>query len=382
LLTSRTSFESLPFDSSRTVTWIHIGDPHLKQAEDQNAIDLGRIVDEINEVYAHGGVDFVYIPGDIADDGSMAAYQVFRAHLDRLKLPWFGIIGDHDVHEMSFANFQTSIDHSLYSSFSIGAYRFFRLNAFSSPRPDAFLMDGEQLTWLEAELKQCEVRGDKAVLFLHCYPSDLKQGGAELAKLLRQYPVLLVDMGHTHYNEISNDGTVLYTATRSTGQIEEGPVGYSVTTLDERTVSWHFVELGSQGMVAITSPSDERLLTRRTAPYQNAPGVRIRARIWSRKRIKDVRVQMGGRSVPLARESGVSWSCAIDMENFKGGAHLIEVIATGETMQTFSSCISLRSGPLDTSESVATDQQNAIGEWKERGILGTQLGPNKNGRKW
>jgi 3',5'-cyclic-AMP phosphodiesterase len=28
------------------------------------------------------------------------------------------------------------------------------------------------------------------------------------------------------------------------------------------------------------------------------------------------------------------------------------------------------------------DQNNAVGEWKERGILGNQLGPNKNGRKW
>ena len=28
------------------------------------------------------------------------------------------------------------------------------------------------------------------------------------------------------------------------------------------------------------------------------------------------------------------------------------------------------------------DDSNAIGSYPERGILGTQLGPNKNGRKW
>jgi 3',5'-cyclic-AMP phosphodiesterase len=49
------------------------------------------------------------VPGDIADDGSNAAYTVFRSHLDRLRLPWFGIVGDHDVHEKSFANFQSFI---------------------------------------------------------------------------------------------------------------------------------------------------------------------------------------------------------------------------------------------------------------------------------
>jgi Icc protein len=28
------------------------------------------------------------------------------------------------------------------------------------------------------------------------------------------------------------------------------------------------------------------------------------------------------------------------------------------------------------------DKDNVIGVWPEHGILGTQLGPNKNGRKW
>src|SRR6202044_3183641 len=71
-------------------------------------------------------------------------------------------------------------------------------------------------------------------------------------------PVLLVEMGHTHYNELSNDGNTLYSATRSTGQIEEGQVGYSVTTIDHDAVSWHFVELGSPELVTITYPQDER----------------------------------------------------------------------------------------------------------------------------
>jgi Icc protein len=28
------------------------------------------------------------------------------------------------------------------------------------------------------------------------------------------------------------------------------------------------------------------------------------------------------------------------------------------------------------------DQDNALGAWPEHGLLGTQLGPNKNGKKW
>ena len=34
------------------------------------------------------------------------------------------------------------------------------------------------------------------------------------------------------------------------------------------------------------------------------------------------------------------------------------------------------------SERAQTDQDNALPAWPERGLMGTQLGPNKNGRKW
>ena len=33
-------------------------------------------------------------------------------------------------------------------------------------------------------------------------------------------------------------------------------------------------------------------------------------------------------------------------------------------------------------ERQARDQDNALAAWPEHGLLGTQLGPNKNGRKW
>ena len=67
--------------------------------------------------------------------------------------------------------------------------------------------------------------------------------------------VALVDMGHTHYNELANDGRTIFAATRSTGQIEEGPVGYSVATIDGGVVSWRFKPLDDPfPFVMITAP--------------------------------------------------------------------------------------------------------------------------------
>ncbi len=373
---------SLPSNPPQSVSWIHIGDTHITKAGEQNEIDLSKIVDEINEIYSHGGIDFIFLPGDIADNGSSSEYRAVRAHLDRLTLPWCAIVGDHDVHERTFANFQTYVTPDLWSAFTVGAYRFFRLNAFSEPRPDSFAVNTEQLDWLEEELVQCRGQSVQAVLLLHCYPSDLKQGGARLGELLRRYPILLVDMGHTHYNEISNDGAVLYTATRSTGQIEEGPVGYSVITLDQSIVSWHFVRLGSPSLVAITHPADHRLSTTRTVVDSGSPKVQVRAKIWSRGSITEVRAQIEGKQVNLSSKGGMLWTGEIDTSDTKHGTHRLLVTAEDSFGSQFSSDIWLTIGPTPRTGYHEIDQENAIGPWTERDILGTQLGPNKNGRKW
>jgi 3',5'-cyclic-AMP phosphodiesterase len=144
-------------------------------------------------------------------------------------------------------------------TFTVGSVRFVAMNAFDVPHPGSFVVSPDQLAWMERELLTAADLGHDKVLLLHCYPSDLKVGGDELIEIIRNFHVRLIDMGHTHYNEIANDGRTLYSATRSTGQVEEGPVGYSVINIDGDVVSWRFVELGKLPVVVITSPSDERL---------------------------------------------------------------------------------------------------------------------------
>ncbi len=79
----------------------------------------------------------------------------------------------------------------------------------------------------------------------------------------------------------------------STGQIDKGPPGFSIITLDHNIVSWKFKELDTWPFVMITSPADKNLIT----------------------------------------------------------------------------------------DSSKADEDNAIGAYPNKGILGTRLGPNKNGTK-
>ena len=346
----------------------------MMQAGAQNDVDLQLIVQEINTAFA-GSISFVYLPGDNADDGSHSAYWVVRRSLDQLTVPWHAIVGDHDVHEKSFDNFKSYMSAETRYAFTVGSVRFVAMNAFDVPDPGSFAVLPEQIQWAERELSSATEAGQTKVLLLHCYPSDLKTGAAEVADLVRKHDVRLIDMGHTHYNELANDGRTLYTATRSTGQIEEGPVGFSVTNIDNGVVSWRFLELGQLPAIVITSPCDERLATVLDETEQH--DLKVRAKIWGDAKILNVEAMLGSATVQLAQiDRSNIWEGLVQ----RNSERELRVSATDAMGRRATDSI-LLSG-TQFRRRCGRDQDNAVEAWPEHGILGTQLGPNKNGKKW
>lgn len=379
------SFQPHLPDAAGIISWVHIGDLHMTEAGEQNDLDLISIVDEINRAFT-GSVSFVYIPGDVADDGSVLEYTVVREALDCLQVPWCSIIGDHDVHERSFDNYLIFMALAKQYSFEVGTVRFVALNAFDIPDPASFCLLDEQLDWLEQELRRAKQDRQVVVLLLHCYPTDLKQGGARLRKLVEGPSVRLIDMGHTHYNELANDGRTLYTATRSTGQIEEGPVGFSVTNIDGQVVSWKFLALDELPAVMITSPADERFITDTTLKGHVANDhILVRAKAWANAEIKSAVATLEGHTAAMSQipHSNV-WQVKLERGDHVDGIYTLSVSITDQSGHTAEDSIHVVLGDsgYQSPERSERDQDNATEAWPERGLLGTQLGPNKNGRKW
>ncbi len=377
-------FEPNPPDAAGVISWVHVGDLHMRAAGDQNHLDLQAIVAEVNQTFANS-ISFVFLPGDNADHGDAPAYEIVRQALDRLRVPWCAIVGDHDVERKSFDNFKTFLAPETHYAFRIGNVRYLALNAFDVPEPPSFTVLTEQLAWIKEQLRSATSEEQATVLLLHCYPSDLKHGREELTRLVAKYTVKLIDMGHTHYNEISHDGRTIYTATRSTGQIEEGPVGFSVTNLDRGVVSWRFLELGKLPAVIITSPADERLIADDTeVEGPGAEGLTVRAKIWSDVEIASVVAAIGEESVPMDRISDSNvWAARLDAGAPSNGVRLLQVAAVDKEGRTATDEIKVLIGSDRTMrERAERDQDNALEAWPEHGLLGTQLGPNKNGRKW
>ena len=365
------------------LTWAHIGDLHITRESEPNYRDFRSIIESINK-YLAGQIDFCVLPGDNADDGSAEQYDLIRRALDRLTIPVHVIPGDHDRKPGHLDAFYQGLKVGhLPTGMTIAGYRCLFLDVVSqgSGGPD-FALGREQLQWLALELQSASRQNLSSVVFMHAYPADLKRDGTALQQLLHEHRVAFVDMGHTHYNEISNDGTTIFATTRSTGQIEEGPVGFSVASVYRGVASWRFKPLHSVWpFVMITSPADHRLVTGIECPRHVVAGqFRVTARVFGASPVNSCGCRINdGAWMPL-RLDGHVWEgvCEAPPRQFS-----LTVEATdGEGMTDTDTIIVATSGHRPPHRIADGSDADALSAWPERHLLGTRLGPNRNGKQW
>jgi 3',5'-cyclic-AMP phosphodiesterase len=366
----------------RVLAFAHIGDLHITDARQRNFQDFLAIVAQI-EIECGELLDFVVLPGDNADNGLGSQYALVATGLKMLSGPVHVIPGDHDMEQGGLDAFYDGLaSATLPRAETLRGFRclFLDISGPGKGGPD-FRLGAEQTSWVEQELQTARAQGETVVVFMHSYPDDLKGDGEARAfnDLIAAHDVALVDMGHTHYNELANDGRTIFAATRSTGQIVEGPVGYSIATIDQGIVSWRFKALDDPcPFVVITAPADHRLMRH---PGQAIDGsCEVRALVFGAKPVKSVACLVadvwttmtpapGGRiwtaSVPMADERLAAITVEAVDESGRPGRHTIQA-PTGRFVRP--------ARPRNGSDAAT------IGAWPENGIFGTQLGPNRNAK--
>ena len=366
------------------ISWVHFGDLHLNSRDDEHYADFINLIDAANEHLA-GHVDFAFFPGDNADTAKASEYELVRSGIDRLRIPVQLIPGDHDCQTGTLELYQRFLEPKLYRSVAIRNFQLLFLNAMDAADAKTFDLGSEQMAWLKQELANARAAERRALVFVHLYPSEMLHSGAKLSRLLAESGVELVEMGHTHYNEVANDGRIVYATTRSTGQIEEGPPGFSITVIDGDVISWKFKEQRSWPFVMITSPTDHRLLTDPSSPHHIVKGmVQIRARAWDARRISSMLCSIDdAASEPMQVSQDEFWQLEWDANAMSDGLHQIHVTAKADSSvahDTVTAFVCQRNS-CTVPERHPVDLENVVGAWPEKGILGTQLGPNKNGSK-
>lgn len=367
------------------VSWIQFGDLHIRHAGDENYLDFLSLIQEVNQ-QLRGDVDFAFLPGDNADDGTEDQYGLVRAALDRLETPVHIITGDHDRKGGNLDAFKRCLEPALYRAVDLSGFRLLFLNAMDAPDPKTFDFGPAQLDWIASQMSQAQSSGLRILVFTHLYPSELATQGSPFRDLIRRFNVELVSMGHTHYNELANDSHTIYSTTRSTGQIEEGPPGFSITTIDQDVVSWKFKERGVWPFVMITSPADEKLITRPQSPHHVVRDrVLIRAKVWAGRQASPEAVlcSIDGAPEQSMQFNDGHWEMNWNSRDVADGSHslIVRVLDCGKEAQDEITALVNQSGDYNIPARLTIDYENSIGAYPAKLILGTHLGPNENGTK-
>lgn len=151
-------------------------------------------------------------------------------------------------------------------------------------------------------------------------------------------------------------------------------------------MSWKFLGLDALPAVMITTPADERFITDPALEGHIASdSIVVRAKVWASARVMSALTALAGHTTPMSQiPQSNAWQVELGRGKLADGVHPLRVAITDQNGKTAEDSIRLVLGAsaYNLPERSEHDQDNAVAAWPERGLLGTQLGPNKNGRKW
>lgn len=180
--------------------------------------DTQRWYDETEALVKHlntrNDIDFVLHCGDLSDFGVTKEFTWMRDILNKLKMPYICLIGNHDCLGNGEEVFKKVFGNENFA-FQVGNIRFICLNTnaleydYSNPVPD--------FGFLENELSQVSPEHIKTIVAMHARPLD-EQFNNNVAKVFEEYikrfPQLQFCIhGHEHHitaEDIFEDGIIYY----------------------------------------------------------------------------------------------------------------------------------------------------------------------------
>lgn len=240
--------------AARPLKVLQITDPHL-MANAEGAllgvVTLDSLDAVIQEALArHGQPDLVLATGDLAQDGSAAAYQVFGERLSAFRSPSAWIAGNHD-HADRLADAAERFG-ARHRAILEGGWQIVLLDSSVPGKVHGELSDAE-LTFLDATLAAHPER--PALVTLHHHPVDigcdwmsgigLNNADALWAVLDRHPQVRIVLWGHIHQEYTARRNGVTLLASPSTCiQFATGSSQFSVEPL---APGYRWFELAADG---------------------------------------------------------------------------------------------------------------------------------------
>jgi 3',5'-cyclic AMP phosphodiesterase CpdA len=321
-------------NSKDPIVFVVPGDLHLTETGLDNHRVACWTIDEANRLIRP---DFVQFIGDNVQHASDEQFRLFCGLASRLAVPYFALVGDHDLDGVGTPGRFMNYLGAPYGSTALAGFRFVRLNS-QEARPVGF--SEFQLDWLEEEFAMAQIAKQRVVLFQHNYPYKVFEefagpGVDRWRRIVDEHRVVAIFCGHTHYAQTANDGRNVTIAARSIGDPEGGPPGYLVGFVqgDDLAVKYRTVE-DSNSLVLITHPRDALLATSSRHIVRGPDWVRVRT--WSLDPLLGVQWRLDdGAWNELQPQTRELWEAPLADGELLKGEHTIEVAArerSGEVM--------------------------------------------------
>lgn len=312
---------------TKPVIFVWPGDLHLESDDRPNYKTALWMADQVNELIKP---DFVQFAGDNVQHARDAEWALLKSVTSKLKIPFHALVGDHDAHHDPGCRAYQARLGPTYHAFTSGVYRFICLNTMQY-RPLG--LSDEQIIWFRYEVDAALARKERVVVFQHHYPfqvwEDFAGPGIEgWREIMQTRPITALFAGHTHYDQIANDGRNLYVATRSIGDPENGPAGYAIVYLDQEDLALTYRSPDEQGPIVLITRPRRLILATRPAHIVTGPA-ECRVRGWSAHAIKSAQARVDGDTWGDLRSTGdMTWDYPIPGDKLAKGEHILEVRLT------------------------------------------------------
>ena len=133
------------------------------------------------------------------------------------------------------------------------------------------------------------------------------------------------------------------------------------------------------GALALVLDKSGSMLAAVDPTVSSGPGSEVRATAWGADAIAHAELRVDeGPWLPMFSTDGSQFSAAFPQGK---KAHRVEVQVTDRNGSR--DCDAIKWDPIGNYDRTPSgSDKNSIGAWPERHLFGTQLGPNRNGRKW
>lgn len=214
-----------------------VTDTHIGKSTNSNS--LRDIVLDIN---ANANIEFVLHAGDISDFGTDAELEEAKFLLDKLKVPYLIVPGNHDtgwsasgslIYDKLWKkqNFVKDIKGVRFIGFSTGPYG--RMSRGYVPL--------DQLKWLDSLAK--DTSPQQPVIFLTHYPLDKGLSNyKEVIDIIHKMQTVAVFSGHVHVNKVVDYEGIPGIMTR-TAQLRNSTLAYNIVKLNKDSLLVKQVEV-------------------------------------------------------------------------------------------------------------------------------------------